>query len=278
MFTIGAFARLAGVSAKVLRTWDALGLFRPIWTDRSSGYRYYSPAQLPELRRIVALRDMGVGLAEIKDLVDGGADLRATLERRRAALERERHEIERRLAALDIRVGAGRDGSGEDAALDVVVRPLAAEAVATLDLALVGGDGETGFNELEAHVRDLRARASRPPGALIDRGQAAAASTEIFVPLSRAIEPTSRIGYRRLSACRAATVIHRGPYATVPAARAALVRWVAAAGLRPAGPFRVLYLQFGADPGLDVPPNYLVTRDEDFVTELQLAVEPPPQA
>ena len=61
MFTIGPFSRLAGVSPKMLRTYDALGLFRPVWLERDSGYRYYSPAQLPEIRRILALRDLGIG-------------------------------------------------------------------------------------------------------------------------------------------------------------------------------------------------------------------------
>jgi hypothetical protein len=41
------------------------------------------------------------------------------------------------------------------------------------------------------------------------------------------------------------------------------------AGLEPAGPMRVLYLQFGAEPELRVPAGYVVERDADFVTELQ---------
>ena len=76
MLTIGPFSRIAGVSPKMLRTYDAIGLFRPVWLERDSGYRYYSPAQLPEIRRILALRDLGIGLAEIARLVGGGTDLR----------------------------------------------------------------------------------------------------------------------------------------------------------------------------------------------------------
>src|SRR5258706_15232289 len=98
MFTIGPFGRLAGVSAKVLRSYEAAGVFQPVWSDPATGYRYYSPAQLPEIRRILALRDMGIGLAEIGRLVGGRADLRDALARRRGELERERREIERRLA------------------------------------------------------------------------------------------------------------------------------------------------------------------------------------
>ena len=131
MFRIGEFARLGGVSAKMLRAYDALGLFRPVWVDPSSGYRFYSPAQLPELRRIVALRHMDVSLAEIAGLVAGGGDLRSVLERRRHELEREREEVERRLRALDITVesaAAGRPGP------DVVLRRVAPELVATLSV------------------------------------------------------------------------------------------------------------------------------------------------
>jgi DNA-binding transcriptional MerR regulator len=268
MFTVGSFARLAGVSAKVLRSYDALGLFRPIWVDRSSGYRYYSPAQLPALRRILALRDTGASLAEIRDLVAGGGDPRALLGRRREKLELERREIDRRLAALDIRIGAaGTDPlTGDD---DVVVRPLPAEVVATLDLALAPGrDGEAAFNELEAHVRDSGRRGSRPPGT-VRRGSDVA----IFVPLVRPIPATDRIDCRRLAAGRAATMIHRGPYETLGDARQRLSAWARAAGLTATGEVRTLYLQFGADAYLRVPRPWLVEDARDFVTELQLLVD-----
>jgi len=69
---IGEFSRLSGVSAKSLRHYDRLELFRPIWVDRSTAYRFYSPAQLPELYRIIALRDLGLPLGDVADLVAEG--------------------------------------------------------------------------------------------------------------------------------------------------------------------------------------------------------------
>jgi DNA-binding transcriptional MerR regulator len=270
VFKIAHFARLAGVSPKVLRAYDALRLFRPVWVDPDSGYRFYSPAQLPELRRIVALRDLGMSLGEIGRLLSGGADLGHALERRREELERERREVERRLAALDISV----ELAAGDQPFDVVLRPLAEEVVATLRPALVGGDVEAAFYELEAHLRDLGRRAHRPPGALIARGvpDDELPDDEIFVPVSAPVAPTERIGRRQLSACRAATAIVRGGYEAIPGARAALERWVAAAGLHQAGPLRILYLQFGAEPELRLPPGFVVRRSADYVTELQLPV------
>ena len=269
MFTIGPFSRLAGVSPKALRTYDRLALFRPVWVDRATGYRFYSPAQLPDLRRILALRDMGVGLAEIAALVTGGSDLRATLERRRAELKHERREIERRLAELDIRVEQAAGSSIPD----VVVRPLATEPVATLDVGLVrGGDVGAAFYELEAHVRDAGRRAHRPPGALVHEPRNGGGTVEVFVPINGRMPATDRIGVRRLPACRAATVIHRGPYDSVPDARSMLERWVAVAGLRADGPMRVLYLQFGAERELALPRGWVVEAETDYVTELQQPV------
>lgn len=255
MFRIGAFARLAGISAKQLRAYDGLGLFRPVWVDPSSAYRYYSPAQLPELRRILALRQLGMPIEQIGALVSGG-DLRVALERRRAELERERQLVEERLSTLEISVA---DAGGPD----IVIRPVGIEPVAVMSL---DGAVADAFYELESHVRDTGRRAHRPPGAVPAR-------REIFVPVTGPIPETDRIRFRRLPACRVASVIHRGPYAGVAEARATLVRWVDAADLTAAGPMRTLYLQFGAEPELRVPDGWVVESDELFVTELQLPVE-----
>ena len=264
MFTIGPFGRLAGVSSKVLRSYDAAGLFQPVWSDPTTGYRYYSPAQLPEIRRILALREMGIGLAEIGRLVGGRADLREALDRRRAELERERREIERRLATLDIRVETAIDDG-----LDVVLRPIPAEPVAVLAMDPDDHDFGAAFHALETIVRDQRRRANRPPGLLI----AADDATEVFVPVTRPIQAVGRVRPDRLPACRAATVIQRGPYDGIAEAQVALDRWIAAAGLVPAGPLRIVYLQFGVEPELRLPGGYHVDRTADLVTELQLPVD-----
>jgi effector-binding domain-containing protein len=121
------------------------------------------------------------------------------------------------------------------------------------------------FDRLETYVRDLGRRAHRPPGAIPEQ-------REIFVPVTGPIPSTDVVEYRRLPAARAASVIHRGGYSGIGAVRVALERWVAAAGLARTGPMRTLYLQFGADPGLGIPPGWTVDSDELFVTELQLPI------
>ena len=262
MFRIAEFARLSGVSARTLRKWDAAGVFRPAWTDPSSGYRGYSPAQLPELRRVLALRDVGVPLNEIAELVRGG-DARVALERRRRELEAARREAERRLRALDISVAMADD----PAAPDVVVRPVAEELVAWVPLPAGDEPESDAWYRLEAVVRDLGRRRAAPPGATTIDGAAA-----IYVPLTRPMPPGGVVTSTRLPAVRVASVLHRGRYEGLAAAEAALARWTGGAGLRPAGPLRTLYVQFGAEAELRVPARYLVDRAADLVTELQLPV------
>ncbi len=266
VFRIARFASLSGVSPKMLRDYDRLGIFRPVWVDELTGYRSYSPAQLPEIRRIVALRDLGVGLAEIRRIMSGGADLAVILEARRVALEAERREVDRRLAALDIDVAmAGAAGHP-----DVVVRAIESELVAAMDVR----DGDVGraFYELEAYVRDAGRRRARPPGAIADASASGRSRTEVFVPIHGRLEPTASIASRRLPRVRAATILVRGSYEALEPARLALDDWIAAAGLTVAGPLRILYLQFGAEADLRLAPEYLVEHDADFVTELQRPV------
>lgn len=65
LISIGQFAGLTWLSPKALRLYQSQGLLEPAEIDPSSGYRFYSPSQIPIARRIGLLRRAGVSLAEI---------------------------------------------------------------------------------------------------------------------------------------------------------------------------------------------------------------------
>jgi DNA-binding transcriptional MerR regulator len=69
MFQIGEFSRIARISTRQLRHYDDLGLFKPSRIDTETGYRYYSASQLPQLNRILALKDLGLTLDQIAHLL-----------------------------------------------------------------------------------------------------------------------------------------------------------------------------------------------------------------
>ena len=67
-YQIGEFAELGGVSAKTLRFYDEIGVLRPASVDPRTGYRRYLPKQLEDLASIIALKNLGVSLAQVREL------------------------------------------------------------------------------------------------------------------------------------------------------------------------------------------------------------------
>lgn len=94
--TVGALARMAGVTVRTLHHYDEIGLLRP--SGRSeAGYRRYTSGDSERLARILFYRELDFGLDQIRDaLADVGADSAAHL-RRQHELLGERIERLRRL-------------------------------------------------------------------------------------------------------------------------------------------------------------------------------------
>ncbi|MCK4490472.1 MAG: MerR family transcriptional regulator, partial [Anaerolineales bacterium] len=69
MIRIGLFSKLSQVPVKTLRYYDEIGLLEPAEIDSFTDYRYYSVTQLPRLNRILALKDLGLSLNQIAQLL-----------------------------------------------------------------------------------------------------------------------------------------------------------------------------------------------------------------
>ena len=100
MYAISEMASLFNVSRQTLIYYDKIGLFKPaVVNDR--GYRFYSPTQIPFMRLICMLRDLGLELDEIDRLVST-FDIGEMTDRLRARVE----ALDARMAEL----GAEREG------------------------------------------------------------------------------------------------------------------------------------------------------------------------
>lgn len=65
-FTAGQFSKLHHLNKRTLHYYDDIGLFSPIY-KAENGYRYYARRQSAELENILALRELGMSIEEIKD-------------------------------------------------------------------------------------------------------------------------------------------------------------------------------------------------------------------
>jgi DNA-binding transcriptional MerR regulator len=90
MLNIGEFARLGQVSPRMLRHYDEMGMLKPERVDPANGYRLYAAHQLGRLHRILALRDLGFSLEQIREVLDENPpveQLRGMLRMRQAQIE-----------------------------------------------------------------------------------------------------------------------------------------------------------------------------------------------
>ncbi len=67
--SIGRFARLAGLTVGALRHYHQHGLLVPAEIDLVTGYRRYTPAQLDDARLIARLRELNLGLPEVRAIL-----------------------------------------------------------------------------------------------------------------------------------------------------------------------------------------------------------------
>jgi DNA-binding transcriptional MerR regulator len=106
LLRIGEFAQLASVSVRALRHYEDLGLLRPAQVDPVTGYRAYAVEQLSEVNRIVALKELGLSLSQVAELLGGVTvdQLRGMLALRRAQIETELDAQRAQLARVEARL------------------------------------------------------------------------------------------------------------------------------------------------------------------------------
>lgn len=107
MFRIGEFSIIAQVSGRLLRYYDEIGLLSPEHTDPFTGYRYYSAAQLPQLNRILVLKELGLSLDQIAHLLKQDTSveaIRGMLMLRKAQIEQSLQDEMARLRVVESRL------------------------------------------------------------------------------------------------------------------------------------------------------------------------------
>ncbi|MFB4354507.1 MerR family transcriptional regulator [Microbacterium sp. LS_15] len=111
-WSIQEIARLAGTTSRTLRHYDDIGLLAPT-RIAPNGYRHYDESALVRLQRVLLLRELGLGLPQIADVLDAGS-CRTTeasaLETHLAVLREEQDRLGRQIASVEKTITALRGG------------------------------------------------------------------------------------------------------------------------------------------------------------------------
>jgi DNA-binding transcriptional MerR regulator len=98
-WSIQEIARLAGTTSRTLRHYGDVGLLEPSRIG-SNGYRYYDGPALVRLQRILMLRELGLGIPAIAEVLARGADAGALTTHLRW-LQQEKNRLDRQIVSVE---------------------------------------------------------------------------------------------------------------------------------------------------------------------------------
>ncbi|MEU1287792.1 MerR family transcriptional regulator [Kitasatospora sp. NPDC005856] len=260
MLNIGDFASHGRVSVRMLRHYDAIGLLRPARVDPVSGYRFYEASQLARLNRVIALKELGFTLQQVRAVLDEQVDvaeLRGMLRLRRAQLAEAIAADELRLARVEARLRT-IESEGTMSAHDVVVKPVPSVRAAQLTGVAASYEPEDIgpvigplFAELCRRLAEAGVEATGPSVARYQ--DAPEGNGSVLVLVAVPVGPSVRPGEHGVEVLdlppieEAATIVHRGPMDDVLGTSQELARFIEENGYRSAGYARELYLECPED-------------------------------
>lgn len=103
--SIQQVARLAGTTSRTLRHYDDVGLVPPSRIG-TNGYRYYDEQALLRLQRVLLLRELGLGLSQIGDVLAHEHDETSALTTHLSLLRQEQERLTRQIAAVEHTISA----------------------------------------------------------------------------------------------------------------------------------------------------------------------------
>jgi DNA-binding transcriptional MerR regulator len=108
-WSIVEIARLAGTTSRTLRHYGDVGLLEPCRVG-TNGYRYYDEDALLRLQRILLLRELGLGIPAIGEVLAGEHDSSQALGNHLVWLEQEKARLDRQIASVEKTIRDVREG------------------------------------------------------------------------------------------------------------------------------------------------------------------------
>lgn len=263
LYKIGLFSQMNRVTIKALRHYDEIGLLHPEYIDEENGYRYYTSSQLPILHEILALRQMGFSLEEIKK-VQEGMSVEELLLHKKADIIKKIAEENMKLSQVEYYlIHKGRDRS-----YNVILKELPEVIVASVRTIL------SSYNDLFSIMPRIGSEMERlgcvcavPEYCFNIYNDGEYRDKDIDVEICEAVtemkENSEMITFKTMERVEmAACTLHKGPYEEFPKAYSAIITWMEENGFEIAGFPRESYID-----GI-----WNKDTEEEWLTEIQFPV------
>lgn len=242
LYRIGLFAQMNRITVKALRFYEEQGLLLPAKIDEESGYRYYTMSQMETLHRILALKEAGFTIEDMKHLNASG-DERGFLLRKKKALLEKIAELTLQLSKIDGYLMAG----GNSLSAPVMVKTIPETVCAVMRRRIDSYDALFDIMpELGGYMEDAGCVCALPEYCFTQYLEPGFQEAQILVEVCEAVAEKKAdrgcLRFRTIPETRAACIYHKGSYRDFPKTYEVILRYIEENGYEICGNIRESYI------------------------------------
>lgn len=263
MYRIGEFSKLAKVTIKTLRYYEKEGILMPSYVDESNGYRFYETKQLLTVAKIISLRQMGMTIDNIRDILSG-ANIQEMLSMRRQELQSLLKISYDQLQRIDYIL------EGKNMQYETMMKELPDYVVYYKEGVIKDFSELTSFildSADECYETNKDIECIQPDYCYVSYLDSEFRHHDLHIMYAQAVtkagSPNDIIKFKKLTPVLGACVYHKGPYETLPDAYGYLMNWVEENGYEVIEPPRECYID-----GI-----WNKDNKEEWLTEIQVPVK-----
>lgn len=262
LYRIGLFAQMNRITVKALRFYEEQGLLLPAKIDEESGYRYYTMSQMETLHRILALKEAGFTIEDMKHLNASG-DERGFLLRKKKALLEKIAELTLQLSKIDGYLMAG----GNSLSAPVMVKTIPETVCAVMRRRIDSYDALFEIMpEMGGYMEEAGCTCALPEYCFTQYLEPGFQEAQILVEVCEAVTEKkadrSCLRFRTIPETRAACIYHKGSYRDFPKTYEVILRYIEENGYEICGNIRESYID-----GV-----WNKDSEEEWLSEIQIPV------
>jgi DNA-binding transcriptional MerR regulator len=234
MYSIGDFSKINKITPKTLRHYDRIDLLKPAFIDERTGYRFYSVEQLPVIRKILMLKELGFTLSEIQLIMNEESTIASLLMQREKQIQqtiREEQQMLVRVREYLVKIKGERTMSDQ-----VQIKSLPEVIVASMRTKVANYD--TYFNivpKMGEYMRSVGAVCTEPAYCFTIYHDGEYRESDIDVEICESVvahcKESEKVTFKTISAVAdAACLYHKGSYKTIHETYNQLFQWISCQG------------------------------------------------
>lgn len=262
LYKIGMFAQMNHITVKALRFYEEQGLLVPAKIDEENGYRYYKMSQMEVLHRILALKEAGFKIEDIKKL-NQASDEKSFLIQKKNEILTKIAELTLQLSKLDGYI----NGNTDSLKTPVMIKKIPAVICACMENRIDSYDELfTMMPEMGALMEENGCVCAIPEYCFTHYLEAGYKETQILVETCQAVTKrgmdTEKLKFKEFPEVQIASIYHKGSYSEFPKAYATILKYIEENNYKICGNIRENYID-----GV-----WNKDSEEEWLSEIQIPV------